>query len=80
MLSANNSNIFLENSSQILFEGRKNLLQRCFNNLIDNERCWHQRLLRRMASPLRHVPNQYYIRSVNLGDIGEQAQKSNMTQ
>ena len=31
-----NSNIFLEISTQILFDGRKNLIQRCINNLIDN--------------------------------------------
>tara|TARA_Y100001970_G_scaffold280973_1_gene390829 strand:- start:256 stop:1569 length:1314 start_codon:yes stop_codon:yes gene_type:complete len=40
----NNSNIFLENSSQILFEGRKNLLQRCFNNLIDNSNKYAKKL------------------------------------
>ena len=31
----NNANIILENSPEILFDGRKNLIQRCINNLID---------------------------------------------
>ena len=31
-----NFNILLENSPPLLFDGRKNLMQRCINNLIDN--------------------------------------------
>ena len=31
-----NFNIVLENSPPLLFDGRKNLIQRCINNLIDN--------------------------------------------
>tara|TARA_B100000965_G_scaffold121848_1_gene100793 strand:+ start:270 stop:1583 length:1314 start_codon:yes stop_codon:yes gene_type:complete len=41
----NSSNIFLENSEQVPFDGRKNLLQRCINNLIDNSNKYAKKLI-----------------------------------
>ena len=41
----NNANIILENSPEILFDGRKNLIQRCINNLIDNASKYAKKLI-----------------------------------
>ncbi len=36
VIKYNNSNILFESKDEIYFDGRKNLIQRCINNLIDN--------------------------------------------
>ena len=36
ILKYNNKNIFFKSENKILFNGRKNLIQRCLNNFIDN--------------------------------------------
>ena len=41
----NNSNINFENSPHIQFSGRKNLIQRCINNLIDNSNKYAKKLM-----------------------------------
>ena len=41
----NNANIILENSPEIFFDGRKNLIQRCINNLIDNSGKYAKKLI-----------------------------------
>tara|TARA_B100000029_G_scaffold402914_1_gene402551 strand:+ start:1114 stop:2427 length:1314 start_codon:yes stop_codon:yes gene_type:complete len=41
----NNANIVLENSPEIFFDGRKNLIQRCINNLIDNASKYAKKLI-----------------------------------
>ncbi len=41
----NNANIILENSPEIFFDGRKNLIQRCINNLIDNASKYAKKLI-----------------------------------
>ena len=41
----NNANITLENSPEIFFDGRKNLIQRCINNLIDNANKYAKKLI-----------------------------------
>tara|TARA_Y100000590_G_scaffold364472_1_gene422885 strand:- start:248 stop:1567 length:1320 start_codon:yes stop_codon:yes gene_type:complete len=40
-----NSNILLKDSPEILFSGRKNLIQRCINNLIENSNKYSKKLI-----------------------------------